>query len=413
VKIADCRLEPRLVTATKGDSLRIENTTDKPFLPSFGRSPFTQALLAGQERTVAVNEGGEIAWAGPDGKVEKAPIEDLVSVSWSREAASPFDENPRNVALRLRGGDRILGTLLPGEQDAIGIRSPLLGGMGFLVDDVQEVRFLDAWARPGEKPVFGDEERTRDVFVYDNLDRLTGTFLQVTPRAVLVHGRTGDRYPVQFEKLLAIRFADLEPPEPAEGTVMVLRLTDGSRITARSVTADGSRLRAETLRGEEIEVELTDLLALHQKGGRFVYLSDLEPAEEEIVPWLGEVYAWDRPRYDRSLLDRPLRSGGETYLKGIGVISGTSITWRLDGTWRRFASRVALDDSAGEEGDVEFEVLVDGKRRYRSPVVRPGGRPVRIPGIDLEGAESITLRVTYADDFVMDFANWIEPMLIR
>jgi len=65
---------------------------------------------------------------------------------------------------------------------------------------------------------------------------------------------------------------------------------------------------------------------------------------------------------------------------------------------------------------VIFEVLVDGKPRYRSKVVKrlaKGKDPARIPPIDLGGAKEITLRVQYVDDFVMDFANWIEPMLVR
>ena len=78
--------------------------------------------------------------------------------------------------------------------------------------------------------------------------------------------------------------------------------------------------------------------------------------------------SWDRPRYDRSFLDRPLLSGGETYLKGIGVISGTSLTWAVNGEYSKFVSRIALDDSGGEEGDVVFEVLVDGESKFKSKV---------------------------------------------
>jgi len=163
-------------------------------------------------------------------------------------------------------------------------------------------------------------------------------------------------------------------------------------------------------------VHADDLLTIYQKGGRFVYLSDLTPGKTDIVPWIGEVYAWDRPRFDRSILEKPLRAGGETYLKGIGVISGTSITFALDGGFRTFTSLVALDDDAGREGDVTFEVLLDGEVKYASKrltALPEGEKPTRIPPIELGAAKSITLRVTYLDDFVRDFADWIEPMLIR
>jgi hypothetical protein len=225
-----------------------------------------------------------------------------------------------------------------------------------------------------------------------------------------------EEHSIVFERLLEIRFADAPAPEAVKGRVAEVRLVDGSRITARAIASDGKKLTVATLRDEKLTIALTDVLSVHQKGGRFVFLSDLPPAETKIVPWIGETYAWDRPRTDRSFLDRPLRVGGATFQKGIGVISGTSLTWRLDGKWRVFTSRIAVDDSAGEEGDVVFEVLVDGESKFRSDTVRradKGGDPARIPPVDLSGAREITLRVLYVDDFVMDFADWIEPMLVK
>jgi hypothetical protein len=352
-----------------------------------------------------------------------ADLADLVSLSQTVSRPAPEAVGAQDVVLMLRGGDRIRGALLPGTQDRIGISSPLLGPQGFLVDDVEEVRFLEAWEKAVERPVY-EEGQEEDVFVYRNLDRLPGTLLNLTPDSVIVHCRVADKHPIRFDKLLAIRFADAPAPEPPKGPVSVLLLTDGSRITAKSLLSDGRTLRVTTLRGDDIELEMTDLVNLIQKGGRFDYLSDLEPASAKVVPWIGEEYEWDRPRFDRSFLDRTIHAGGETYRKGIGVISGTSITWRLpDGyTWRlpdgyrQFTSQIALDDAAGEEGDVVFEVLVDGEVKFRSETVRrlaDGKTPARIPPVSVAGAKELTLRVTYVDDFVMDFADWIEPMLVR
>ena len=52
------------------------------------------------------------------------------------------------------------------------------------------------------------------------------------------------------------------------------------------------------------------------------------------------------------------------------------------------------------------------------PVFRQGGlsfalQVVAVPPVDVSGASTITLRVGGVDDFVNDFADWIEPMLIR
>jgi hypothetical protein len=253
------------------------------------------------------------------------------------------------------------------------------------------------------------------VFVYRNLDRLTGTFLEIAAGQVLVHGRIGDRHPISFENLLAIRFADAPEEAPADGRRFTLLLTDGGRISAVRAAIRSDLLLATTRRGEELKIRVADLRALWQTGGRFTFLSDRAPAGETFVPWLGEQYAWDRPRVDRSVLDRPLSAGGQTFEKGIGVLSGTSLTYDLDGSWSTFTARVALDDAAGAEGDVVFEVLLDGQSKWRSDTRKrlgPGEEPLRIPPVPLGAAKTLTLKVDWVDDFVTDFADWIEPMLV-
>ncbi|MEN8151464.1 MAG: NPCBM/NEW2 domain-containing protein, partial [Planctomycetota bacterium] len=351
-----------------------------------------------------------------DGKTRRAKLDDLVSYTRAGEATPPPHPRDHDVVVLLRGGDRIRGSLLPGKDEHVEVKSPIAGRLAFYVDDLAGLRFAKAWEEATEKPVFDGEEQDADVFVYDSLDRIEGTYLRTLSRAVVAHTRVDDEHALDFGKLLEMRFADAPAPEVPEGRLAEVRLTDGSRITAREISSDGKKLVATTLRDTKVTIALRDLLSVHQKGGRFVYLSDAEPVKTTIIPWIGETYAWDRPRVDRSFLDRPLRVGGEVYQKGIGVISGTSLTFRLDGKWRLFTSRVAVDDSAGDEGDVVFEVLVDGKSKYRSDTVRrtkEGGTPLRIPPVTVSGAEKITLRVHYVDDFVMDFADWIEPMLVK
>ncbi|MHC4471976.1 MAG: NPCBM/NEW2 domain-containing protein, partial [Planctomycetota bacterium] len=379
-----------------------------------GRLTLLDGTLHRNIRVTAVTADA-ISFRDAKGKARKVPLDDVVGLTFPGEADPP-PPGPADVAVLLRGGDVIQGALLPGKEEEVGLSSPLLGAMRYSVDALTEIRFLEAWRASTEKPTYSEKERERDVFVYRNLDRLVGTFLRLKPGKVIVHGRIGDNYPIDFRNLLAVRFAEAPEEAPPAGRLAVLRLADGSRITATSISSDAKSVKATTVRDEKLTIRMEDVLALHLTGGRFVYLSDLAPKETKIVPWIGEVYSWDRPRFDRSFLDGSLRAGGETYLKGIGVISGTSLTWPLDGKFKRFVSRIALDDAAGEEGDVVFEVLVDGESKYRSgPQTRlaEGAEPARIPPIDLAGAKAITLRVSYVDDFVMDFADWIEPMLIR
>ena len=389
--------------------------------PAVGDESETRiALLSGEAyrgiRIVAVS-GTTLTFETADGRSKATDLDKLVGVSFRDARPSSGPPGRRDVEVRFRGGDVLRGTLLPGEDEEISIESPLVGDLAFPVDEVREIRFARAWREAVEKPAPETGEQDLDVFYYGNLDRVSGTFLRVTSGHIHIHGRgQNSDLPVAFENLMAIRFADFPAPEKTRERLAILLLVDGSRLTVKNLTSAGTSLRAVTERGRPLEVEMSALVAIYMQGGGFEYLSDLKPAASEIVPWLGEAHAWDRPRFDRSFLDGPLRSGGQTFLKGIGVISGTSLTWALDGEFKRFTSRIALDDRAGAEGDVVFEVFVDGKSRFKSKTVgalEPGDAPYRIEPIDIEGAREIKLTVRYVDDFVRDFANWIEPMLIR
>lgn len=55
--ITDCRLTPQLVVAQRGDTLRLRNETDYPFMPDFGGG-MMQALLHENDRELELAQGG-------------------------------------------------------------------------------------------------------------------------------------------------------------------------------------------------------------------------------------------------------------------------------------------------------------------------------------------------------------------
>lgn len=58
VGIERCRLTPKMVSATEGDTLVLENRGSTPFLPSAGPTLFHETLLQGQNRRVPLEHGG-------------------------------------------------------------------------------------------------------------------------------------------------------------------------------------------------------------------------------------------------------------------------------------------------------------------------------------------------------------------
>jgi len=179
------------------------------------------------------------------------------------------------------------------------------------------------------------------------------------------------------------------------------RNEDGLRIEA----ADGLALAGGSV---------NDLALLQSLGGRFTYLSDLEPQGYRHVPYLS--IEWPNAR-DRNVVGEPLSVGGKRYLKGIGMHSAARLTYRLDGNYRRFDAAVAIDDSAGNRGSVTFGVYVlrEGawKQAFTSGMVR-GGEAPRLVSIDVAGAQGLTLTVDYADrGDELDRANWLDARLIK
>lgn len=58
VVIRDCRLTPTVVVAMKGDTLRVKNEIDYPFMPAYGPPDQVKTLIPGQTYDVELKEAG-------------------------------------------------------------------------------------------------------------------------------------------------------------------------------------------------------------------------------------------------------------------------------------------------------------------------------------------------------------------
>ena len=182
------------------------------------------------------------------------------------------------------------------------------------------------------------------------------------------------------------------------------------------VSGAGDSLAVELAGGGKLSGgSVDDVVSLQGAGDtKFVYLSDLEPADYKHVPYLS--IAWPY-RQDRNVLGGPLEVGGKRYLKGIGMHSASRLTFRLDGKYQRFDAAAAVDDSSQGRGSVTFGVyLLRGgqwKQAAASDTVR-GGPPAVPVSVDVRGAEMMTLTVDYADrGDELDHADWLDARLVK
>lgn len=152
---------------------------------------------------------------------------------------------------------------------------------------------------------------------------------------------------------------------------------------------------------------------LQPLGGNTVYLSDLVPIGYRHIPYL--TLSWDYGQ-DRNVLGGRLRSGGQVYLKGLGMHSTSRLAYRLENGRQRFKAALALDDTAERKGSVIYRVYGadtagEWQPLYESPVIRGGDPPLPI-SVDVSTSRGLALIVEYADRGDMqDHANWLDARL--
>ncbi|MEL6191566.1 MAG: NPCBM/NEW2 domain-containing protein [Bacteroidota bacterium] len=106
-----------------------------------------------------------------------------------------------------------------------------------------------------------------------------------------------------------------------------------------------------------------------------------------------------------------LRIGNQSYSTGLGVHATSRVTYTLNGNYNRFASDIGVDEEVGNNGSVVFEVLLDGKLAYASPVLRGTDGPLSME-LDVTGANEMVLIVSDGGDGnEYDHANWAGAIL--
>ncbi len=286
--------------------------------------------------------------------------------------------------------------------------------------------------RQGLEKQLRAHEAVSDEILLSNGDRLTGKLTELAGGSVTLDTDSGptklllsrvDAVLLGSRQLSVVSgqlSGEESSPWPSSETTgsdskYVVGLRDGSLLYADGVRADKDSLAIEMADGVKLDGGVAeDVVLLQSLGGKFVYLSDLEPVDYRFVPYLSMEWPWER---DRNVLGEILTTGGQRYLKGIGMHSAGRLTYRLEGKYRRFDAAVALDDSAGKRGSVTFGVylLRDGKWKeaYVSDIVR-GGDKLKDVSVDVSGADGMTLTVDYADrGDELDHADWLDARLIK
>lgn len=352
------------------------------------------------------------------------PLADLIEVRWPRT----IDLRPTAVTATMpaaaewtfatRRGERLIGTPTAGDDSVTIIRHAWLGAWPVRLDDLVWV------GRPGHEGLWQrrlwtcDQQREMhdataplDRVELTNGDLVSGRATRLGPDGLVLVSQAVELR-IGWERLSHIAFAHvpLADTPQAGGIVVLLHLADGSCVGPRQVRYDGRTFQGLAPDGIQISIPQEQVARITVRGGRWVWLSDLCPAEVRSVSMLGLDFP---PLLDRNVLGGPLTIDGREYERGLGVHADCTLVYDLGGAYQQFVAQAGLDDDSGEWADVDVRVTVDGQTRFEGRHIQRdhGARPVRV---NVTGAQRLELIVNAgANGDVQDRFNWADAGLVR
>lgn len=134
------------------------------------------------------------------------------------------------------------------------------------------------------------------------------------------------------------------------------------------------------------------------------YLSDRD--------WTLALNGWGPVERDRSNGEtaagdgNPIRMKGVTYAQGLGVHAPSDVRFALGGRCNTFQAEVGIDQEAGTEGSVVFEVWLDGMLVRKAGILRGSGFTDGLK-VDITHRNELRLVVTDGGDGIgVDHADW-------
>ncbi|MDA1264635.1 MAG: NPCBM/NEW2 domain-containing protein [Planctomycetota bacterium] len=330
----------------------------------------------------------------------------------------PAGEVEATARIELHGGDHLAGWVVTGDEEGLEIAPASGASLTLRIEQVAALQFPGRVPTDGSATLRAPEEGDR-LYVRRGrgVDQIDGVLLAFSEQGVLFEGRLGEQsYP--WSDLAALFIEDLgsEPVDPPEVPIVV-EIHGGGRLTGGLVTLDDRGVRMDRA-GERVFLPASLVEEVAIEDGSYRFLSALPVADAGPVTLFGgdDDLGMTYPhRVDRSCMDGPLRCGGRSWSRGLGVHAPSKLTWKLDGAFTRLRAQTGVDDSAlanRHGGSVIFRVHADGKELWASPLVR-GGDPVQAIDLDLTGVDELVLEVDPASEaFVSDRANWLRPLLV-
>ena len=158
-----------------------------------------------------------------------------------------------------------------------------------------------------------------------------------------------------------------------------------------------------------------ELIAFDTVGGKVAYLAERPIKSQKVEPF-GTV-AWPIA-VNRSVREAPLRLttrfGDESFDRGLGMHSKSTVVYDLGGKYRTFSSTVGVDRVSGRKGNVDVRILLYGREQTIAGLKGLTADAAVAVRLDVNGAKELTLIVEYgAGGDVQDDVNWADAKLVE
>jgi hypothetical protein len=190
-----------------------------------------------------------------------------------------------------------------------------------------------------------------------------------------------------------------------------IRLDDGSSWVGADARLDDANLVFSLGTNADRQIALDHVAAIEQLNGPVSWLSARAPSQAVYYRFIGG--SQEPAAYmDRSWGGQHgIEFRGRTFAHGIGVHALSRLSWTLDGSFKAFRTRYAIEGD-GAAADARVRILLDDKVVYEQPHAHAGRlSPVIVQ--DLGSAKKLTLEVDGSTGYSQDALDWIEPALLR
>jgi hypothetical protein len=367
-----------------------------------------------------VNDSGEMLIRQAEG-VRKLGIASLMQLTWGEATATapatgtaPAQERAAgSVVLYLADGSFIPGEWVDGDGHQIVLQQRLTGRLTIDIDELRGIRIGDDSNRPAMdafEQALRNADPTNDRLLVEREGRvttLTGAVESLNPQtgAFAWRNRTVS---LAGERVFAVILARTASSEVKAAARCALR--DGSVWTGRLEASSAHHVAVTLTSGARVELPVNELTTIHFASDDVLFLDELEPSAFRFEPFGATRWPY---RSNRSVANRPMRIGTESFERGIGVHSRSTLVYTLPEGYHKLAATIGIDEAVGSLGSVVFRVLADGREVFSSEPVRGPDEPRDIL-VPIDGSRELQLVVDYGDDLdVGDQANWASIRLIR